>query len=108
MGNPSKFKGDNKPVDSISWLNAKEFCDKLNDISSISKPSGYVFDLPTEAQWEYACRAGTTTSLNSGNNIESTTGSCRFLDELGWYQNNSNGMTHPVGLKKPNSWGIYL
>ena len=70
-------------------------------------PQGYKFDLPTEAQWEYACRAGTTTSLNSGKNITSKRGFCPNLDEVGWSSENSKGVTHPVGQKKPNAWGIY-
>ena len=108
MGNnPSHFKGDNNPVECVSWFKAKEFCDKLNEVTGSTRPAGYKFDLPTEAQWEYACRAGTTTSLNSGKNITSENGRCSNLDEVGWYYGNSEMNTHPVGLKKPNAWGIY-
>ena len=108
MGNnPSYFKGDNNPVECVSWFKAKEFCDKLNEVTGSTRPAGYKFDLPTEAQWEYACRAGTTTSLNSGKNITSEYGRCSNLDEVGWYDGNSGRTTHPVGLKKPNAWGIY-
>ena len=108
MGNnPSHFKGDNNPVECVSWFKAKEFCDKLNEVTGSTRPAGYKFDLPTEAQWEYACRAGTTTSLNSGKNITSEYGRCSNLDEVGWYHENSEMNTYPVGLKKPNVWGIY-
>ena len=108
MGNnPSHFKGDNNPVEYVSWFKAKEFCDNLNEVTGSTRPAGYKFDLPTEAQWEYACRAGTTTSLNSGKNITSENGRCSNLDEVGWYYGNSEMNTHPVGLKKPNAWGIY-
>ena len=64
--NPSNFKGDNLPVESVSWHDAKEFCKKLNEIYADKLPAGYQFDLPTEAQWEYACRAGTTTNYSYG------------------------------------------
>ena len=57
-------------------------------------------DLPTEAQWEYACRAGTTTAYHSGNAIAD-------LDKVGWHNGNSNGKLHPVGQKPPNAWGLY-
>ena len=67
--NPSEFKGDNRPVENVSWDAAKSFCDKLNKCYAGKLPQGYKFDLPTEAQWEYACRAGTTTALNNGTNL---------------------------------------
>ena len=97
--NPSYFKGVNNPVECINWYEAKEFCQKLNSLYKDKLPIGYNFSLPTEAQWEYACRAGTTSFFNNGNNSSS--------DELAWYYDNSNKTTHPVGQKKPNAWGIY-
>ncbi len=122
--NPSESKGPNKPVVSVNWHHAKEFCYKLNEATKNIRPAGFLFDLPTEAQWEYACRANTNTSLNNGNNISkfisesirkgvnsnlyySYKPSCPYLDEVGWYEFNSNKTTHPVGQKKPNNWGIY-
>ncbi|MBQ2592434.1 MAG: formylglycine-generating enzyme family protein [Candidatus Riflebacteria bacterium] len=105
--NPSCYKGPNNPVDCINWHQAKDFCLRLNEATVNSRPAGYLFDLPTEAQWEYACRANTTTSLNSGKNICYRVTSCPNLDELGWYEYNAFYKTHPVGQKKPNSWGIY-
>ncbi len=105
--NPSEFVSTNNPVESVSYYDAKAFCDKLNLKYLNILPQGYKFDLPTEAQWEYACRAGTTTSLNSGKNITSETGACFNLDEIGWYDKNSGVSTHEVGKKKPNAWGIY-
>ena len=64
--NPSSFKGDNLPVECVTWYDVKEFCKKLNEIYADKLPAGYQFDLPTEAQWEYACRAGTTTNYSYG------------------------------------------
>ncbi|MBQ9771104.1 MAG: SUMF1/EgtB/PvdO family nonheme iron enzyme [Lentisphaeria bacterium] len=108
MGNnPSKFKGDNLPVEQVSWDDAKSFCSKLNDLKRNELPAGYRFDLPTEAQWEYACRAGTTTALNNGLNLTSVNSRCSNLEEVAWYDENSDGKTHPVGQKKPNAWGLY-
>jgi formylglycine-generating enzyme required for sulfatase activity len=83
--NPSYFKGDNLPVEQVSWKDTQEFCRKL----------GPEYRLPTEAEWEYACRAGTTGDY-AGN-----------LDEMAWYDKNSGDKTHPVGQKKPNPWGLY-
>ena len=106
--NPSSCKGSNRPVEWVSWEDAKEFCNKLNEKYAGKLPAGYKFDLPTEAQWEYACRAGTTTALNNGTNLTSETGSCSNLNEVGWYGSNYGYGEHKaVGQKRPNSWGLY-
>ncbi|MDO4551056.1 MAG: bifunctional serine/threonine-protein kinase/formylglycine-generating enzyme family protein [Planctomycetia bacterium] len=101
MGNnPSDFEGDDLPVENVSWHDCQKFCQKLRNL-------GLNIQLPTEAQWEYACRAGTTTSLNNGKNITSTYEICENLDEVGWYAKNSDWTTRAVGQKKPNAWGLY-
>ncbi|MBQ7401834.1 MAG: formylglycine-generating enzyme family protein [Lentisphaeria bacterium] len=105
--NPSGFKGDNLPVECVSWHDAKEFCKKLNEIYADKLPAGYRFDLPTEAQWEYACRAGTTTALNNGKDLTSSDGRCVNLNEVAWYYQNSGAGTHRVGQKRANAWGLY-
>ncbi len=92
--NPSRTKGDNLPVHNVAWKDADEFCRKL------SKQLGRPVLLPTEAQWEYACRAGTTTAYHSGNTIAD-------LDRVGWHAGNSGGRLHAVGEKLPNAWGVY-
>ena len=92
--NPSKFLGARNPVAGLSWDDAVAFCETL------SKKTGRVVCLPTSAQWEYACRAGTTTRFSFGDDIED-------LDAYGWYKANSGGRAHPVGQKKPNAWGLY-
>jgi formylglycine-generating enzyme required for sulfatase activity len=110
MGNnPSNFKGSSLPVENVSWNDAMEFCRKLTQRERAAGrlPEGLAYTLPTEAQWEYACRAGTTTALNNGTNLTSTTGQCRNLDALGWYGKNSGSRTHSVGQKQPNSLGLY-
>jgi len=90
MGNnPSHFKGKNLPVEQVSWNEAKEFCEKL------SQRTGRKYQLPSEAQWEYACRADEPIFGDQG------------LDNYAWYSNNSNSQTHPVGKKEPNLWGLY-
>ncbi len=86
--NPSNFKGDDLPVEEVSWNDCQEFCRKCSAL-------GLPVQLPTESQWEYACRAGTTDAY-AGN-----------LDEMAWYYSNSGNKTHPVGTKKPNAWGLY-
>ena len=106
--NPSDFKGADLPVEQVSWDDAMEFCKKLTakEKAAGRLPEGYEYTLPTEAQWEYACRAGTTTALNSGKNL-SDKDQCPEMDEVGWYYYNSDDATHSVGQKKPNAWGLY-
>lgn len=92
--NPSQFRGDQLPVDSVSWIDTKIFLQKINDrYKSMVKGS---FALPTEAQWEYACRAGSTGPWSGK------------LDEIAWFgADRETGSTHPVGTKKPNAWGVH-
>ena len=87
--NPSSFKGDDRPVDSVSWKDAIEFCRKLSQLT------GREYRLPTEAEWEFAARAGTSGPL--AGSIDGTT----------WYGANAAGQTHPVGQKQPNGFGLY-
>ena len=112
---PSNFKGSQRPVERVSYNDALAFCRRLTEKerSEGRLPEGYEYTLPTEAQWEYSCRAGTTTALNSGKDLTTADGICANLDEVGWYGNgngtggNANGETHVVGQKKANAWGFY-
>jgi formylglycine-generating enzyme required for sulfatase activity/predicted Ser/Thr protein kinase len=97
--NPSKSKGPQNPVENVSWADAVEFCRKLSELPE-EKSGGYVYRLPTEAEWEYACRAGTTTKYSFGDSESE-------LGDYAWYLKNSGKTTHPVGGKKPNGWGLY-
>jgi len=92
--NFSYFKGDHLPVEMMSWDDAMRFCRR------ISEKTGQRYDLPTEAEWEYACRAGTTTTYYTGDTEKD-------LDRAGWYRNNSGNSTHPVGQKTANAFGLY-
>ena len=92
--NPSANKGPTNPVEYVTWNDATGFCRKL------SEKTGRTVRLPTEAEWEYACRAGTKTRFSFGD-------SERALGDYAWYKGNSAGTSHPVGRKKPNAWGLY-
>jgi len=95
MGNnPSFFRGENLPVENVSWDDAQEFLTKLNAI--VGDSDGRKMVLPTEAQWEYAARAGETGPYSGGT-----------VEEVAWYANNSGGGTHEVGTKRPNAWGLH-
>ena len=104
MGNtPSSFKGDDLPVEQVSWNDAVAFCEKLNEMNRYTLPVGYHYTLPTEVQWEYACRAGTTTRFYYGD----TPFSSLELEKYAWHDDNSSDKTHTVGEKLPNDWGLY-
>ena len=105
---PSTYQGDNKPVETVTWKDAALFCNTLSEIKNLElcyhlgKGEDLSFDksangyrLPTEAEWEYACKAGKK---------ETRYGE---IDKVAWYKLNSNGSTHDVGLKEPNAWGLY-
>jgi formylglycine-generating enzyme required for sulfatase activity len=116
--NPSHFQGDavaerhpetgrvvkdvdtaNHPVEQVSWEDAVEFCQRLSALPE-EKKAGRVYRLPTEAEWEYACRAGSQMAYSFGSDEKS-------LVNFGWYDSNSKEKTHAVGLKKANAWGLY-
>ncbi|MFM9114877.1 MAG: formylglycine-generating enzyme family protein, partial [Planctomycetota bacterium] len=116
--NPSFFQGDqvaerhpttgrvvkdvdssNFPVEQVSWEEAVEFCRRLSALPE-EKKSGRVYRLPTEAEWEYGCRAGSKTAYSFGDDS-------RLLGDYGWHVKNPKQMTHPVGQKKANAWGLY-
>jgi formylglycine-generating enzyme required for sulfatase activity len=93
--NPSHFKGDDLPVESVLWNDVQEFIKKLNEKESTNK-----YRLPSEAEWEYAARAGTTTRYFFGDDDSK-------LGDYAWYNENSGRKTHPVGKKEANPWGLY-
>jgi formylglycine-generating enzyme required for sulfatase activity len=93
--NPAHFQHDSElPVETITWEACSSFGQKLSSLT------GYPARLPSEAEWEYACRAGSSTAYSYGD-------SKAALDQYGWYRDNANGTSHPVGHKKPNAWGLY-
>ncbi len=93
--NPSVFTGDGRrPVDSVSWEDAMGFCTRL------SEQSGRRVRLPAEAEWEYACRAGSSREYFFGDDEHG-------IEEYAWYELNSSERTHPVGLMRPNAWRLF-
>jgi formylglycine-generating enzyme required for sulfatase activity len=107
--NPSQYKGPKNPVETVSWDDSQKFLIKLN--AKISG-QGSKFVLPTESQWEYACRAGSTGNFCFGDRI--AMGMPRWpkvdtsrLGEYAWFSDNSSSTTHPVGTKQPNAWGLF-
>jgi len=104
MGNnPSRFfpKGDDHPVESVSWYDCQKFIERLNSSSE------HIYRLPTEAEWEYACRAGKIFSCSEGEIVELFCDHDPTLDAVGWYCGNSDRATHPAAQKKLNPWGLY-
>jgi formylglycine-generating enzyme required for sulfatase activity len=108
--NPSRWKGDKNPVEQLRWSDAVRFCNKRSEAEGLQpcydlttmkcnyEANGY--RLPTEAEWEYACRAGTTTAFFFGDNPAK-------LGDYAWFEKNSGGRPRPVGQKQPNPWGLY-
>jgi len=109
-GNPSRWKGDKNPVEQVRWSDAVKFCNARSlkeglqpcyDLQSWEcnfEANGY--RLPTEAEWEYACRAGSKTQYFFGNDSSK-------VSDFAWVDSNAGGKPHPVGQKKPNPWGLY-
>jgi formylglycine-generating enzyme required for sulfatase activity len=102
--NPSYFGscGDDCPVEDVSWTEAQAFITALNEKEQTNK-----YRLPTEAEWEYAARAGSTTAFANGGISETGCGLDINLDAMGWYCGNANSKTHPVAQKGANAWGLY-
>jgi formylglycine-generating enzyme required for sulfatase activity len=98
-GNPSAFKGENLPVESVSWNDVQQFC------RTLSGKSKATYRLPTEAEWEYAARAGDLGIFGMG--LDKKPIGLETLGDYAWLNNNSGNKTHPVGTKKPNAWGLH-
>jgi formylglycine-generating enzyme required for sulfatase activity len=108
-GDPPPFNGNygtdlTRPVETVSWFNATNYCGKFTQSERAAGriSTNSVYRLPTEAEWEYACRAWTSTRFSYGDDLDYTS-----LDQYGWFDANSDAMTHPVGQKLPNPWGLY-
>jgi len=104
--NPSKFQGDPKrPVERVSWDDAVEFCRRLSELPE-EKAAGRRYALPTEAQWEYACRASSTVAIQSAADPLARAQEENKLSEYGWFSLNSGAHTYPVGQKQANGFGL--
>jgi len=108
--NPSRWKGGRNPVEQVRWSDAVKFCNKRSELEGL-RPcydlktwkcdfDGDGYRLPTEAEWEYACRAGTSTAYFFGDDPAK-------LGDYGWFDKNSGGHPRPVGQKQPNAWGLF-
>lgn len=97
---PSHFKGAERPVEQVSWEDCQRFCERVNE-----RVPGLGIRLPSEPEWEYACRAKTQTATYAGDldGVEEA----KVLDAIAWYSKNSGGETHDVKQKQPNAWGLY-
>jgi len=93
--NPSRFIDDRRPVEQVSWPEVQVFVQALN-----TREKTNAYRLPTEAEWEYAARAGSESAYTFGSEAN-------VLDQYAWYRKNSGGQTHPVGQLRPNAWGLY-
>ena len=100
--NPSRFKGGDRPVENVSWNDAQDFLKRIN-----GQIPGLALSLPSEAQWEYACRAGTETAIYTGDLKILGDFDAPALDPIAWYGGNSKSEIHPVKLKRVNPWGLY-
>ena len=101
--NPSHFTGNpNRPVEKVTFLDAVKYCSLVSrrEREAGRLPADYEYRLPSEAEWEYACRAGTTNLFGFGDDTS-------IADQFAWTAENSEGTTHPVGTKRPNPWGLY-
>jgi formylglycine-generating enzyme required for sulfatase activity len=98
----SHFKGSDLPVEQVSWEDCQEYCKRIR-----LRHPGFEARLPTEAEWEYACRAGTTSAYNDGSSCTKPEGNDPALEKLGWFNKNSEKKTHPVRQKEANRWGLY-
>jgi formylglycine-generating enzyme required for sulfatase activity len=100
--NPAKWRGPRNSVEMVNWIEANTFCTKVTDLLHKKKllAADEVIRLPSEAEWEYACRAGTTTAWSFGDRAAD-------IGEYAWHKDNSKGEDPPVGKKKPNPWGLY-
>ena len=100
--NPAKWQGPRNSVEMVTWVDAMDFCERITNELRKRKliAANELIRLPSEAEWEYACRAGTTTAYSFGDNVAE-------LGQYAWYKKNAPGNDPPVGAKKPNPWGLH-